>query len=284
MDREAIRDQFSYRGDAGAIWRGFDTVLDTDGYLNLGYSTGRQSHAIGAPQRRLIDHVARHLATRGIGDGDRLLDIGCGRGGPAEQLTNQLGIDYIGIDLVPYNINHARTTVTGPSTTFLLGNATNLPFTDARIDSAIAIDSIVYIESPQAVFDELHRVLVPGGQLVITDLFVQEASPRQSAVLRRFTERWGFPPLRDRSTYRGHIEAAGLVIHDEEDLTPNSVGRFRRWTARYRRLRRFPTGGILTNMARRFDLDLDAIDRQVAAAHAALPHLQHGLFVLERPP
>lgn len=283
MTRESIIDQFSYRGDAGAIWEGFDQILDTQGYLNLGYSGSFETHLIGSPQQRLADHVATQLEQAGVSRGDRLLDVGCGRGGPPMLFNRQLGVRSLGIDLVPYNLQLARAAameVPRPPT-FTLADATRLPICSHRLDCATAIDSIVYVDDLEQVLHELHRVLRPGSPAVITDLLIEDRTEPTEPALEDFAESWGFPTLRNVSTYRTHLEDVGFRITIEEDLSPNSVGRFRKWTSRYRRLRRGMTNTAIEAVGARLDLDLEAIDRQVARAHEALPHLEHRLFVVE---
>lgn len=282
MARDTIVDQFSYRGQAGAIWEGFDAFLDTEGYLNLGYSTPWQSHLIGSPQRRLAIHVATELESRGITRGDRLLDVGCGRGGPTRLFQDRLDVRCLGIDIVPYNLSLATTAAwddTRPPA-FALADGTALPIKVSRLDGITAIDSIAYVSEIDLVFSELFRVLSTDGTAVITDLLVSDEAGDDLA-LNRFAETWGFAELRDRTTYRDRLMEAGFTLTGTENLTSNSVGRFRKWARRYRRLRQGIANPLLSAIAKRYDLDLEAIDRQVETAYRVLPQLRHELFVIK---
>ncbi|WP_311173242.1 SAM-dependent methyltransferase [Halobellus ordinarius] len=103
--RKRVTDQFSYRGERAGIWRAFDLLLDTDEFLNLGYSEWYQPHVVGSSQRRLVGEVGSRVASYlPATDGIRFLGVGCGRGGPAIHLADRFGFSVTGLDLVPYNI------------------------------------------------------------------------------------------------------------------------------------------------------------------------------------
>lgn len=283
MGRKTIIDQFSYRGEAGEIWRGFDAFLDTEAYLNLGYSEERQSHAIGKPQYRLVAQVADALRELGVVPDDRLLDVGCGRGGPITVLVDQLGVEGIGVDIVPFNLKLARKhSAKASHPSYVLASATELPFGPDSMESFAAIDSLVYIDRIDQVFSELARVLKPGGIGVITDLTVADEADPMADELVEFANAWGFPALRRVGRLEATIDQSNFECTSQTDLTNNSIGQFRRWTTRYRRLRQSPTGFILNAFANRLDLRLEAIDRQVETAHAVLPSLRHTMLCIER--
>lgn len=86
---EHVRGQFSYQGSRADIWRVFDTVLNTREFLNLGYSPWYLPHVVGSSQRRLARNIGTGLAARlPVTEDVRLVDVGCGRGGPAPPSTS----------------------------------------------------------------------------------------------------------------------------------------------------------------------------------------------------
>lgn len=306
MDRsdlgDRIRRQFSGRGERADIWRGFDAFLDTDRFLNLGYSGRYESHLLGSPQRRLVDRVGREFLRAGVDPrargidtrGTRLLDVGCGRGGPTIRLATEFGFDAVGVEFVPYNIHRARdnararvgrgsegATAGSPSIAFLLGDARQLPIEDGSVGACTAVDSIVYVPETRRVFTELERVLEPGGVGVVTDLVVEDRTDREDAV-DRFEDAWDMPPLESTATYRETIEATGLDVVEMTDISTHSVARFRRWTRLYRWIEDGPLGFPLHRALRRFDLDPVAVGSQICAAHDALPALRHVLVRVRR--
>lgn len=286
--RRRIAAQFSYLGERADIWRGVELFLDTDAYLNLGYSRWYQPYPLGSPQRRLAVRVGRHLAARlpEHGAGDRILDVGCGRGGPAAVLADRFDWQVVGIDLVSYNTRRARRTAAdrgvGGETAFCVGDATSLPIASGSVRGAVAVDALVYLPERAAAFDELARVLAPGGTAVITDLVATEA-PAADGAVGAFASAWDMERPGTVSRYRELIEAAGFELRTVVDLTPHSVGRFRAWSGLYLRVLDSPIGSLLERMLAARGLDPTAIATQIRRAHAALPALGHALFVVERP-
>ncbi len=283
--RRRIAAQFSYLGDRADIWRGLELFLDTDAYLNLGYSRWYQPHALGSPQGRLAARVGRSLAARlPTRQGVRVLDVGCGRGGPAAVLADRYGWQVLGVDLVAYNARQARRTAAdrgvGGATSFCVGDATALPVASGAVAGAVAVDAFVYFPDRAAAIDELGRVLEPGGAAVISDLVATDGA---GGAVEAFATAWDMERPGTVAEYRSMIEAAGLEVHTVADLTAYSIGRFRRWSGLYLRLLASPVGGLIERALAARGLDPAAVTAQIRRAHAALPALRHALFVLEAP-
>ena len=281
--RDRIADQFAYRGDRADVWRAFELLLDTDAFLNLGYSAWYQPHVVGSSQRRLAKKVAAtvaaHLPPRRAG---RLLDAGCGRGGPAIHLADRLDVPVVGVDLVPYNLRLARANAGGRSEAidFVVGDATRLPFSSASFTACTAVDSLVYLPDRPAAIAAIGDVLEPDGVLVLTDLVARtNLGSEQRRRLARFADAWDMPPPGTVGDYERALERAGLHLVDRETLTPHSVGRFRKWTTLYLRTLGSPLGVLVERFLRRRGLDPSAIETQVRRAHEALPLLDHVLVV-----
>lgn len=289
--RKRITDQFSYRGDRSDVWRGFDLLLDTDAFLNLGYSKWYQPHVVGSSQRRLATVVGRKLASRlPTTDGVGLLDVGCGRGGPTVHLADRFGFRATGIDLVPYNVARARENAAGRDATerdleveFVVGDAMRLPFAPGSFTACVAIDSLVYLPERNAVVSGLADVLEPGGLVVVSDLVVRPgADDAERRAVASFADAWDMPPPATVPEYERALDESGLDVREVEDVTPNSVGRFRKWTTLYRLLTASPAGVALERLLERRGLDPAAIDEQIRRAHDALPSLRHVVLVAEK--
>lgn len=284
---ERITEQFSGRGDRADIWRGFDRFLDTDRFLNLGYSRWYQPHVVGSSQERLAGVVGDQLASV-LGEGlhgRRLLDVGCGRGGPATVLADRFGFDVTGVDLVPHNValasDNARTQ--GSTASFVVGDATALPIAAESMTACIAIDALVYVPDRATAISQLAATLVPDGALVITDLVRRPGlSPDAKDAVDAFADAWDMPSLGTAAEYRRLLAAADLDVRTLEPLTPHSVGRFRRWTTLYLAITATPLRALVDHVLERYGLDPASIQTQIRRAHDALPHLEHVLFVAQK--
>ena len=279
---ERLSEQFSDDGTRADIWHGFRRLLPTAEYLNLGYSGRFQSHLVGSPQRRLVDQVGDALEARlAHTDGVPLLDVGCGRGGPALHLHRRLGVDATGIDLVPYNVavarRNARTAGAPPS--FVVGDASRAPFADGAFGACTAIDAIVYVPHKGAVFAEIERVLRPGGWLIATDLLRRDGP--ESPAVDAFADAWDMAPLWTLEEYRRALEDVGLTVESVRELGPNSIDTFRRWTTLYLGLAG-RLGPLVRRLLARWGLDFERVTGQVQAAHEALPRLRHVMVCASR--
>lgn len=283
--QDRITDQFSYRSDHADIWRGLDLFLDTDTFLNLGYSTRYQSHLLGSPQRRLVAKIGTELtARRPELPGDRLLDSGCGRGGPAVLLAKRFRFDVTGIDLVPYNVATARAYAHrhGVPAEFLVGDAVRLPFDARSFAVCTALDAVVYMSEKSTVFEEMGRVTRKDGFVVVSDLVVGgDMDTVGTSIVDGFADAWDMPPLPTLERYRHYVEQAGLAVERIQDISPNSIDRFRKWSRLYLWLVESLEGFVELVFTQR-GVDVETITEQVRRAHAALPYLRHVIVYARR--
>jgi ubiquinone/menaquinone biosynthesis C-methylase UbiE len=109
-----------------------------------------------------------------VGPSDHILDIGSGLGGPARYFASRFGCRVTGIDLTPEFCDVARhfTRLLGleDRVGFELGNALAMPFADATFDGAYSMNVSMNIADKRAFYREIHRVLRPGGWLVLSEL------------------------------------------------------------------------------------------------------------------
>lgn len=98
--------------------------------------------------------------------GQRLLDIGCWNGYLLERVQETgLYAELYGVDIVPEGIEAVR--AKGFQAQVVDLNRDPLPFPDAYFDGVTALAVLEHIFDPYAVIWEIHRVLRPGGELVI---------------------------------------------------------------------------------------------------------------------
>jgi arsenite methyltransferase len=136
--------------------------------------------------------VANPFSLGRLAPGERVLDLGSGAGTDslvAAQMVGEQG-HVTGIDMTTAMLAKARAAADEMGVTnveFIEGDAEHLPFPDESFDVVISNGVIDLIPDKDAVFSELHRVLVPGGRMQIADVTIQNPV---SAEGRRNIDLW----------------------------------------------------------------------------------------------
>jgi ubiquinone/menaquinone biosynthesis C-methylase UbiE len=116
------------------------------------------------------------LGTESIRDGDAVLDVGCGLGVALREYSTRRQIEAFGIDYSEEMIDGAKQRLqeTRPDLQidFRTASVTDLPFEDARFDvvtSHRCLMALLDWELQKDALLEIHRVLKPGGVLVLME-------------------------------------------------------------------------------------------------------------------
>lgn len=215
-----------------------------------------QLHAGGAPA---AGHVLDRLdvAASDVGTGHRLLDVGCGIGGPS-RLAATRGIQVTGIDLTPEFVDAAThlTARVGLSerARFVTTPGESLPFDDASFDSAMMVHVGMNIPDKQAVFTEVHRALRPGALFAMFEQMRTGEGALPYPLPWAVDERSSF--VEPAGSYTAYLEAAGFTVAKVEDRTGSTLGP--------------PPGGPLSPMAVFGPAFGQRIGNNVAATKAGL--------------
>jgi len=108
---------------------------------------------------------AAELRVIKVGIDARFLDLGTGTGSNLRMLRQGGYRNVIGVDLDPLAIRYC---LTKGFTSLLLAEATRLPFAEGQFDVVLATDTVEHIEDDQKALQEIHRVLAPGGHVIIS--------------------------------------------------------------------------------------------------------------------
>ena len=100
-----------------------------------------------------------------LGSGSELLDVGCGAGSVAD-LARARFQRVCGCDVSIHALRHAS--LRGMVVVCVDLNADVLPYRDNSFDCVTCLEVIEHVVDPLRLLKELHRVLRPHGQLVIT--------------------------------------------------------------------------------------------------------------------
>jgi SAM-dependent methyltransferase len=174
-----------------------------------------QWHVMGdVPVRRLAEKA-------GIRQEDRVLDAGSGMGGPARLLASTYGCTVTGVDITDPYLATAQllTEITNLTdrVSFQRGDATDLPFADGAFDVVWTEHALQSIPDKPKFVRELHRVLAPGGRLVMHDLYGADIQKVH------FPAFWGRDDsisfLISDGEIRGLLEGVGFTVTDWTDTT-----------------------------------------------------------------
>ena len=175
-------------------------------------AVGGRFDEVGALERSAVE--AEGLPRDGF-----LIDVGCGAGRLAAALRDWPGLRYLGVDVSPPLLEHARVTAARPTWRFELVTAATLPAPDRSADVVAMFSVITHLSETdtRAYFRELRRVLKPDGRGVVS--FLDPAIPlhRQQirpawfeAIVTRIA--WAPNVATSPATLRAWSDAAGLTV------------------------------------------------------------------------
>lgn len=148
---------------------------------------------LGRVYRRVADDAAEELADLGRNRRATIVDLGCGPGDLAVEISRRLRYARItGLDSSPSMLLWAsRHATTDGRLRFIVGDAANLPFANASVDLVVSTLSLHHWTEPADVFAEIARVLRPDGVALIYDLGLLTFGPTEMASI---AENAGFEP------------------------------------------------------------------------------------------
>jgi SAM-dependent methyltransferase len=115
----------------------------------------------------IAEDIVKHFNLR---SGDRILDVGCGKGFLVKDLMRVCpGLDVFGLDISEYAVMNCEPEVIGR---LHVGNAMHLPFPSRSFQAVISINAIHNLERKECIqaLQEMERV-APGRGYVQVDAF-----------------------------------------------------------------------------------------------------------------
>ena len=123
----------------------------------------RYEQLMGRWSRRLAPLL---IEFGGLGDRDRVLDVGCGTGSLILALPDFANIaSATGIDLTAPYVAAARARNTDRRFTFDVGDACALPYPNSSFDCAFSLLALHFILDARKAVEEMIRVVRPGGTI-----------------------------------------------------------------------------------------------------------------------
>jgi arsenite methyltransferase len=176
VDPEALREEVrgKYREVATDPGRGFHFHTGRPLAARLGYD----AVVVDALPDRAVESfagVGNPFSLRALQPGERVVDIGSGAGFDSFIAGSQVGEGgrVVGVDMTPEMLAKSRATAEAlgfAQVEFREGIAEQLPVEDGWADVVISNGVINLCADKKAVFEEIRRVLRPGGWLQFADI------------------------------------------------------------------------------------------------------------------
>ena len=161
----------------------------------------------------------------------KVLDMGCGLGGTLRSLARNLPkATLTGITLVPWQVQRGRALNQAAAAAtreprgqieVLCADYEHTSLPAQSMDAAYAVESSCHAHTPgkRPLLQEAHRLLRPGGRLVVADGFLRTASALhgpQRPIYRKLCECWVIPELGELDLFLGEMRLLGFRdIHVE---------------------------------------------------------------------
>jgi ubiquinone/menaquinone biosynthesis C-methylase UbiE len=149
-----------------------------------------------------------------------VLDMGCGLGATLRSFARRLPkADLRGITLAPWQLEQGRqlneACPEGRSITLMLGNYEHTALPSESFDAVYAIESSCYARGANkfAFLKEAHRLLCPGGRIVVADGFLGPGKLRgpQKPIFRKLSECWVIESFGEVSQFTSELVRLGFI-------------------------------------------------------------------------
>ncbi len=208
--------------------------------LDQNSAAAYENYLVGRFFRRWATRLVTHAK---IAPGERVLDAGCGTGIVARTAAAHLGASgsVAGIDVNDGMLAEARRQDKDQAVSWDVGALEELPFEDGAFDAVLSQQVLQFVPERTRALAQLHRVLAPGGRLVVAvlrDLSFHRCYEVLAASLERHAGTDAGEMMRspfggpDSDTLRGELKAAGFdniqIQHDILDVRYPSPTEFLR--------------------------------------------------------
>ena len=189
--------------------------------------------------RRHEHYLASKLGVSGEAAKMKLLDVGCGIGGPMRNICRFTGADVTGITLNQYQVQRGNELcqiefgkggkVAGDALPCrsVQGDFMEMPFKDDTFDGAYAIEATCHAPDRVGVYSEILRVLKPGSifacyEWCMTDSY-EPKNVEHNRIKKQIEEGGGLPDICPTSVCLEAMRKAGFEILDERDLADDDT-------------------------------------------------------------
>jgi len=183
LKKKVVKMYSPYKSGRGSeivkIIRLVNIIGALEGFTNIGYAESFFEYWLlepGISSKKLTKTLLNLASRTGI---DRILVVGCGRGGELLLLNEITNAEIIGIDISTSNINYAKKSIDEAKKEHeikvIKGYAEDLPFDKRSFDCVYSCEAAFHFTDKSKFIDEAYRVLDKEGNFLIADI-VKEGS------------------------------------------------------------------------------------------------------------
>ncbi|KQV13288.1 MULTISPECIES: methyltransferase domain-containing protein [unclassified Kitasatospora] len=215
----------------------------------------------GADRHAATDRLVRELVSyAAVPPGSRVLDVGCGIGGPALHLAGALGCTVEGVTLSARQAaranEKAQAAGVGERARFHQLDALGTGYPDESFGVVWALESLMHIADRVAFFAEAIRLLAPGGTLAVATWAVRdgELDEDERELVRQILVHQVMPDFSSLEEHERLARAAGfaeVATVDWSDAVANS------WDPGFAQIQQFERGrSVMRDLARERGVDV----------------------------
>ena len=184
--QESIRTKIIARYSQVAISaeKKFKYPVGAESLRRLNYPSGIVDK-LPAETKQSYCGVGNPFSVGALHSGDSVLDVGCGAGVDCLVAASLVGPSgsVVGIDITEPMFERARTSLSATpfsNVRFMLARGEEIPLPDSSANVVISNGAINLSPDKALVLAEIHRVLRPGGRLMMADMFLEEGVSQQT--------------------------------------------------------------------------------------------------------
>jgi SAM-dependent methyltransferase len=231
-DRSSFQRYYAEAGPDYAAWsRAFNMHF---GFFRWGMNPFNREAMLEQMNDEILQRL--RLTSEGLAEVPRrILDMGCGLGATLRSVARRLPwAELHGITLVPWQIEHGRqineSCPAAGNMELVLGDYERTAFAAESFDGVFALESSCYAHGgdKSALLRECHRLLRPGGRVVVADGFLGPGKlwGPQKLTYRKLCECWAIDTLGDVDKVRRAMEFIGfrdIVVEQVQGRVAPSV-------------------------------------------------------------
>jgi len=158
-----------------------------------------------------------------------IADLGCGVGAGLFYIIPRLQkpAPAFGITISPVQAKlgaqFAKQAGMSDQILFVEGDFTSVPLATETLDAIYSVEAVVHTREPEKYFQEVSRLLRPGGKLILVDDYqaTRPLSHNETKWLKAYMDGWYVPGVMTVEQAVTFAEKNNLELIKNDDLTPN---------------------------------------------------------------